>query len=87
LARIAPPPKSSNQNWREVVGRILLIGRLAARDVKHRSAPAALMLLAIAAAMTLLTLGFALRGVTSEPYLQTKQVTNGPDVVATFASH
>ena len=68
------------------MGRILLIGRLAARDLKHRPAPAVLMLLAIAAAMTLLTLGFALHGVTSQPYLQTKQATNGPDVVATFAS-
>jgi ABC-type lipoprotein release transport system permease subunit len=64
------------------MGRILLIGRLAVRDLRRRPAQAVLLLLAIAAATTTLTLGLALHGVTSQPYEQTRAATNGPDVVA-----
>jgi putative ABC transport system permease protein len=64
------------------VGTILLIGRLVARDLRHRPAQALLLLLAITAATTMLTLGLALHGVTSQPYQQTRAATNGPDVVA-----
>jgi hypothetical protein len=64
------------------VGRLALIARLAARDLRHRPAQAVLLLLAIAAATATLTLGLALNGVTSSPYLRTEAVTNGPDVTA-----
>ncbi|HYB87129.1 MAG TPA: FtsX-like permease family protein [Streptosporangiaceae bacterium] len=64
------------------MGRILLIGRLAARDLRHRPAQAALLLLAVTAATAVLALGLALHGVTSQPYQQTRAATRGPDVVA-----
>src|SRR5215470_11767591 len=64
------------------MGRILLVCRLAARDLRRHRAQAALLLLAITAAATTLTLGLALHGVTSQPYQQTRAATNGPDVVA-----
>jgi hypothetical protein len=64
------------------MGRALLIGRLVGRDLRHRPAQAGLLLLAITAAMTVLTLGLALHGVTSQPYQQTRAATRGPDVVA-----
>ncbi|MGI8447210.1 MAG: FtsX-like permease family protein, partial [Streptosporangiaceae bacterium] len=62
--------------------RIVLTGRLAARDLRHRPAQAILLLLAITAATATLTLGLALHGVTSQPYQRTRAATNGPDVVA-----
>ena len=64
------------------MGKVLLVSRLAARDLRHRPAQAVLLLLAITAATTVLTLGLALHGVTSQPYQQTQAATNGPDVVA-----
>jgi putative ABC transport system permease protein len=64
------------------MGKIALICRLAARDLRHRPAQAVLLLLAITAATTTLTLALALHGVTSQPYQQTRAATNGPDVVA-----
>jgi putative ABC transport system permease protein len=64
------------------MGRILLIGRLAVRDLRRHSAEAALLLLAMAAATTTLALALALHGVTSQPYQQTRVATAGPDVVA-----
>jgi putative ABC transport system permease protein len=64
------------------MGRTLLICRLAGRDLRHRPAQAALLLLAITAATATLTLGLVLHGVTSRPYQQTRAATKGPDVVA-----
>ena len=64
------------------MGKIVLVGRLAARDVRHRPAQAVLLLLAITAATAVLTLGLALHGVTSHPYQRTRAATSGPDVVA-----
>src|SRR5215471_20351166 len=64
------------------MGKVLLICRLAARDLRRHPAQAMLLLLAITAAATTLTLGLALHGVTSQPYQQTRAATNGPDVVA-----
>ncbi|MGD0553788.1 MAG: FtsX-like permease family protein [Streptosporangiaceae bacterium] len=64
------------------MGRLLLIGRLAARDLRHRPAQALLLLLAITAATATLTMGLALNGVTSSPYLRTQAATRGPDIVA-----
>jgi hypothetical protein len=68
------------------MGRVLLVCRLAARDLRRRPAEAALLLLAITAATTTLTLGLGLRGVTSKPYQSTRAATAGPDVVASVAS-
>ena len=68
------------------MGKLLLVGRLAARDLRHRWAQAALLLLAITAATATLTLGLALHGVTNQPYQQTRAATNGPDVVAQLGS-
>ncbi len=67
---------------RIVLGRALLAGRLAARDLRYHPAQAVLLLLAITAAMATLTLGLALRGVTSQPYQRTRAATHGPDAVA-----
>ncbi len=47
------------------MGKIFLVWRLAARDLRHRPAQAVLLLLAITAATAVLTLGLALHGVTS----------------------
>jgi ABC-type lipoprotein release transport system permease subunit len=67
------------------VGRILLVGRLAARDLRRRPAEAALLLLAITAATTVLTLGLVLNDVASDPYQRTREATAGPDVVASVS--
>src|SRR5512132_3155898 len=64
------------------MGRILLVGRLAVRDLRRRRLEAALLLLAIMAATTTLTLGLVLRDAASNPYQSTREATNGPDVVA-----
>ena len=64
------------------MGKIRLIGLLAGRDLRRRPGPAALLVVAITIATATLTLGLVLHGVTSQPYLQTRAVTNGPDVVA-----
>src|SRR5262250_1929325 len=64
------------------MGKARIVGRLVARDLRRRPAQAVLLLLAITAATSILTLGLALRGVTSQPYEQTRAATNGPDVVA-----
>jgi ABC-type lipoprotein release transport system permease subunit len=64
------------------MGRLLLIVRLAVRDIRHRPAETALALLAIGAATAVLTLGLILHGVTGNPYQATKAMTKGPDLVA-----
>lgn len=64
------------------MGRLTLICRLAARDLRRRPGEAALLLLAIVAATTTLTLGLLLHGVTAHPYDTTRSQTHGPDVVA-----
>lgn len=64
------------------MGRFTLIIRLVSRDLRHRPAEAVLLLLAITAAATTLTLGLALHGVTSSPYQRTRTATAGPDLVA-----
>src|SRR5919198_331566 len=64
------------------MGRILLVGRLAVRDLRRRRIEAALLLLAVMAATTTLTLGLVLRDAASDPYRSTREATNGPDVVA-----
>jgi putative ABC transport system permease protein len=64
------------------MGKSILAGRLAARDLRYRPAQAVLLLLAVTAATAVLTLGLVLHGVTSQPYQQTRAATRGPDVVA-----
>jgi ABC-type lipoprotein release transport system permease subunit len=64
------------------MGRLLLISRLAVRDLRRRPVEAALLLLAIMGATTTLTLGLVLHGVISKPYESTREATAGPDVVA-----
>jgi ABC-type lipoprotein release transport system permease subunit len=64
------------------MGRILLVGRLAVRDLRRRRIETALLLLALMAATTTLTLGLVLRDAASDPYHSTREATNGPDVVA-----
>jgi ABC-type lipoprotein release transport system permease subunit len=68
------------------MGRVLLVCRLAARDLRRRPAEAALLLVAITAATATLTLGLGLRGATSKSYETTRAATAGPDVVASVAS-
>lgn len=67
------------------MGRILLVGRLAVRDLRRRRTEAALLLLAIMAATTTLTLGLVLHDAASDPYQLTREATNGPDVVASVS--
>jgi ABC-type antimicrobial peptide transport system permease subunit len=66
------------------MGRVLLVGRLAARDMRRHLAQTVLLLLAITAATAILTLGLALHGVTARPYQQTRAATRGPDAVASL---
>lgn len=67
------------------MGRVLLVCRLAARNVRRRPVEAALLVLAIMAATTTLTVGRVLDGVTDSPYERTREATAGPDVVASVA--
>ena len=69
------------------MGRILLVCRLAVRDLRRRRTEAALLLLAIMAATTTLTLGLVLHEAASDPYRNTREATNGPDVIASVAPH
>jgi putative ABC transport system permease protein len=64
------------------MGKIMLVCRLAARDLRRHKAQAVLLLLVITAATSVLALGMALQGVTSQPYQHTRAATKGPDVVA-----
>jgi FtsX-like permease family len=64
------------------MGRLLLVTRLVVRDLRHRPSEAVLLLLAITAAATTLTLGLVLHGVTNSPYQRTRAATAGPDLVA-----
>lgn len=68
------------------MGRLLLVLRLAWRDVRRRPIEATLALLVMVVATTTLTIGLALHGVTDHPYEQTKAATAGPDAVAGFLS-
>jgi putative ABC transport system permease protein len=63
-------------------GQVVLVSRLAARDIRRRPVEALMVLLVIAASATTLTVALALSGVTSQPYQQTRLATAGPDVIA-----
>ncbi len=64
------------------MGRLLLVGRLVARDLRHRPGQAVLLLIAIAGGASTLTIALALHGAASQPYAHTRAATAGPDVVA-----
>jgi ABC-type lipoprotein release transport system permease subunit len=64
------------------MGRLALVARLVARDLRHRPSEAVLLLLAITAAATMLSLGLVLHNVTSGPYHRTRAATAGADLVA-----
>jgi ABC-type lipoprotein release transport system permease subunit len=64
------------------MGRVVLVFRLASRDLRRRPMEAALLLLAMTAATTTLALGLVLHGVTDDPYHRTRAATAGPDVIA-----
>jgi putative ABC transport system permease protein len=66
------------------MGRFVLVCRLAGRDMQRHVTQAVLLLLVITGATTVLTLGLALNGVTSQPYQQTRTATRGPDVIVDF---
>jgi ABC-type lipoprotein release transport system permease subunit len=64
------------------MGRVLLVGRLAVRNLRRRPVEAALLVLAIMAATATLTLGLFLHEAGSDPFLGTREATAGPDVIA-----
>ena len=67
------------------MGRLLLVCRLAIRDIKRRRVQSALLLLMIVTTTTTLTIGLALHRVTDSPFARTRGATRGPDVVAELA--
>ncbi|MDH2413143.1 FtsX-like permease family protein [Nocardioides sp. CER19] len=67
------------------MGRVVLVLRLAVRDVRRRPVEAALLLVAIMAATTTLSLGLVLRQAAGDPYQATRRATAGADVVASVA--
>ena len=77
------PRRPPGQAGRSMMGKVLLIWRLAVKDIRHRPVLAALLLVALAASAAILTLGLALEGTADNPYAVTRAATNGPDVVAT----
>ena len=64
------------------MGRAVLFGRLAYKDLRRHPVEAVLLFLVISAAATTLTLGLILHGETANPYNSTRAATAGPDVVA-----
>ncbi len=65
-----------------MTGRVLLVLRLVVGDVRRHPGPAAMLVLSVAVATAVLSLGMSLPGVTERLYLQTRAATAGPDVVA-----
>jgi ABC-type lipoprotein release transport system permease subunit len=65
------------------VGRLFLIVRLAARDLRHRPGEAVMLVIVIVAATAALALGLVLHGTTAHPYQTTREATSGPDELAT----
>ncbi|HEX5199678.1 MAG TPA: ABC transporter permease [Actinoplanes sp.] len=64
------------------MGRLLLVCRLAVRDLRRRRVEAALLLVAILAATTTLTLALVVRDAAGDPYQNTRHATHGPDVIS-----
>ena len=69
------------------MGRLLLVLRLANRDLRRHAGQAVLMLLTIASTTTTLTLGLALHGTSTDTWNLTRASSAGPDVmVQTYVS-
>ena len=66
--------------------RLLLLWRMAARDIVHHRTESLLILSLLATSATALTVAFALSNVADRPYEQTKVATAGPDVIANVFS-
>lgn len=64
------------------MGRLLLIWRLIARDLRRRPGEAVMLLLAVTAATASLTLGMATDNAVVGGYLKTREATAGPDITA-----
>ncbi|MGW5721169.1 FtsX-like permease family protein [Amycolatopsis sp. NPDC003865] len=64
------------------MGRLLLVWRLAARDLRRRPGEAALFLVAVTAATAALTLGLAIGSAVTTGYENTRAATAGPDITA-----
>ncbi len=67
-----------------MAARLLVVCRLALKDIRRRKSETALLLLALLTATTTLTLGLVLHGVTTSPYERTRAATRGPDVVVSY---
>ncbi|MGW1786347.1 ABC transporter permease [Streptomyces sp. NPDC002143] len=63
------------------VGRLLLISRLIARDLRRRPGEAVMFLIAVTAATAALTLGLATDNTVATAYAKTRAATAGPDVM------
>ena len=63
------------------MGRLILVGRLVLGDLRRHPAAAVIMVVSIAVAATMLSLGVSLSGASERLYLQTREATAGPDVV------
>lgn len=77
----APSP-GNPQARRSFGGRLLLVWRLAARDVARHRVESLLAFFVLATSAAALTVAFALSGVANRPYEQTRAATAGPDVIA-----
>ncbi len=64
------------------MGRLLLIWRLIARDLRRRPGEAVMFLLAVTAATASLTLGMATDNAVAAGYMKTREATAGPDITA-----
>jgi putative ABC transport system permease protein len=62
-------------------GPLRLALRLGARDLRHRPGTGLLLLLAMLAATTTMTLALTVRGAAQKPWDHALVVTNGPHVV------
>jgi putative ABC transport system permease protein len=66
-----------------LAGPLRLAGRLAARDLRRRPATGLLLLVALTAATTTMTLALVVRGSAEAPWDQTFAATDGPHIAAT----
>ena len=67
------------------MGRAILFGRLAAKDLRRHLAEGVLLFMVIAAASATLTLALVLHGETTNPYATSRAATAGPDLVANLS--
>jgi putative ABC transport system permease protein len=64
------------------MGRLLLIARLVAGDIRRRPVQSLLLMVMLVTTTTTLTLGLALRHDSQSPFARTRAATKGPDYVA-----